>query len=302
MGELKSPQRLAALVGRAIAAEAYASARGIPGHRFGVYGRALGARLIAAGAVRAGASFMLTPVNSVRYWEFEFADRHLRDSRGEALDVSSPRLLSLYLAHRGRFDRITMANPDAADLAATESIVQGAGLRHIVTRRVNAIEASTSGSWDAIWSISVVEHIRGRAGDSTAVAAMYAALRPGGVLILTVPVDRQHWDEYRSGDVYGLGADERAGEYFFQRYYDRDSLRDRVVAAIGAEPIATEWFGETTRGVFRDYERRWQASGMAETVGDPAFIARHFRRYDRWETMPGAGVCGLVFQPTEDVS
>lgn len=288
--------RIASLVARALVAEAEATVRSLPGHRFGVFGRALGARLMASGATRTGASLLLSPVSSVRYWEFDFADRHLRPNGKMALDVSSPRLLALYLAHRRRYEHVTMANPDADDLVVTDAILRASGEKRVVTLQTEAIQASGSRAWDAVWSISVVEHIGGDAGDSEAVGAMYRALRPGGMLVITVPVDRQHWEEYRGHDAYGHGADLGAHGYFFQRYYDMASIEDRLVKAIGAEPVATEWFGEIERGVFAKYERRWIERGLSEAVSDPSFIARHFRTFASWEDMPGMGVCGLAFR------
>lgn len=277
-------------------AEGQALIRGLPGHRFGVFGRGVGARLIAAGQLRAGGSLLLSPVSSVRYWEFDFADRQLARGGYSALDISSPRLLALYLTHRGRFKHVVMANPDPEDLTATTSIIGAIGLEGIVTLRASAVEASASGLWDAVWSISVVEHIAGDSGDSMAVSAMFRSLRPGGVLVLTVPVDRRHWDEYRSDDVYGLGADPSRDGYFFQRYYDAQSIEHRLIDGVGCRPDTQEWFGETSPGVFAAYERRWMERGLGETVGDPAFIASNFRSYGGWAEMPGMGVCGMTFR------
>ena len=288
------------LAARAATAEVEATARGVPGHRFGRYGRALGARLIRSGARRRGASLVLTPVNSVRYWEFDFVERHLPIGGRAALDVSSPRLLSLYLAERRRFERITIANPDSSDLAATLDIINTLRLPGIEVVEADAVQATSHvGSVDATWSISVVEHIAGDDGDSGAVGAMYAALAPGGTMVITVPVDRTAWDEYRDHDAYGL-APEESDQYFFQRYYDDAAVRRRLIDAVGTVPSAVEWFGERARGVFAAYEKEWMARGHAATVRDPAFVSKEFRRYPSWSAMPGMGVCGMAFRKQRD--
>ncbi len=74
---LPNPISLVRWFGAAALAELQSWFSGIPGHRFGLFGRAIGVRAILAGELVQGAALVLTPVNSVRYWEFDFADRHL---------------------------------------------------------------------------------------------------------------------------------------------------------------------------------------------------------------------------------
>lgn len=283
---------------RAAVADIVGWARGMPGHRFGLFGRAVGARLVSAGEARRGASLLLTPVNSVRYWEFDFADRHLPRSGEVGLDLSSPRLLSLYLAHRARFERITVLNPDSDDIMETRRIADVCGLGRLATHAGDA--AGLDGDvtrYTAAWSISVIEHIDGPSGDTLAVTAMFNALRPGGILVLTVPVDREFRIENRGADVYRLGrAAAEDGSYFFQRWYDAPAIESRIIAALGVRPTVVEWFGERRPGTFHAYEQDWLRRGHGATVADPFFIATEFRRYDRWEDMPGMGICGLVFE------
>lgn len=238
---------------------------------------------------------MLTPVNSVRYWEFDFADRHLAGARGRGLDVSSPRLLSFYFAHRRRFAQIEISNPDRDDTRVTRQLADACGLRNISTRVENAVEATSTSKFEAIWTISVLEHIP-LDGDTAAVRSMFQALLPGGTLIITVPVDRIAWDEFRRRDTYSLAPDpEPDGTYFFQRYYDPASIRRRLIDAVGIEPDVVEWFGEVRPGRFRAYERRWRRLGFGATVADPSFVSRNFKHYVAWSDMPGAGVCGMRF-------
>lgn len=292
-----SPLSLIRLGAEATIAEADGWIHGLPGHRFGAFGRALGVRAMTQGELVEGASLVLTPVNSVRYWEFDFVDRVLQQAGGVALDVSSPRLLSFYLAHRARFDRIDMANPDAKDLRVTGDLARGSGLSRVNCLEADALEASRGQPrYSAVWSISVVEHIPGDRGDSDAVRAMFDSLLPGGVLVITVPVDREAWDEYRTTDTYSLGASGGDGRYFFQRFYDAGTLADRIIGPIGVPPQRVDWFGERTRGTFAAYVERWLDRGFAETVSDPSFVARNFRPFSSYQEMPGMGVCGLAFQ------
>ena len=54
---------------------------------------------------------------------------------------------------------------------------------------------------------------------------MYAALAPGGTLVVTTMVDRHPWDEYRREDVYALGIAHSSNGTFIQRRYDRSEER-----------------------------------------------------------------------------
>jgi len=280
----------------ALEADAEGWARRIPGRRFSNFGRVLGAKLARAGHARLSIDLMLTPVSSVRYWEFDFADRHLPQRGGAALDVSSPRLLALYLASRRRFEKIVVANPDPSDLAQTAAIARTCGINGITTRAADAVGAADDELLDAVWTISVIEHIPGD-GDSDATRALARSLSPGGVLVITVPTDRTSWTEYRDEDVYGLGlTPERNGQYFFQRWYDLGAIERRIVDAVGYTPVAVEWFGERKPGTFARYIEHWMKSGPSATVRDPAFISREFRSFARWDDMPGMGICGLAFR------
>jgi SAM-dependent methyltransferase len=151
--------------------------------------------------------------------------------------------------------------------------------------------------YDAIWSLSVVEHIADEHGeDREAVKRMWRALRPGGRLILTVPTDKQAWDEYRDRDHYGTQQLANAeGAHFFQRFYDAEAIRARICAAIGQAPAAMEWFGEKTPGHFHAYVARWLQAGQRATLRDPLDVAMNYRTYAQFADMPGAGVCGLLF-------
>jgi SAM-dependent methyltransferase len=83
-------------------------------------------------------------------------------------------------------------------------------------------------TFDAVGSFDVLEHI---ADDAEALAAMARALRPGGILLLTVPQHRWLWSD----------ADDSAGHV---RRYRRGELVERVAAA-GFEPLRCTSFVTT---------------------------------------------------------
>lgn len=301
---------------RGKAALRYAERRRAPGAAFGRFGRRVGWRLLLRGS-RKGLGYLLTPVNIVRYFEFPFAWSHLPRPPGRArwrarrevrrlpapgkwLDVGSPRLFSLYVASRRPSVSVTMMNPSASDISATERIVAALGFGNIVTERAGAdAVAGREARYDCIWAISVVEHISGEYDDTDAVRGMYDSLREGGRLILTVPVARSFAEEFRDRDRYGLGQPREDGLYFFQRTYDMEAVRNRLIAPTGERPAVVRWFGEKSPGRYAAYVRRWTREGHACTVEDPREIADHYREFPSWEEMPGMGVCGIVIEKTK---
>ena len=283
------------LLARAVLAALHSRRREGPGGAFADFGRAVGLRLLLRGH-GTGAGLLLRPVESVRYFEFPFALRCCPGAPGRCLDVSSPRLFSLYVAHMRPGTIIRMINPDGRDIATTARVARALGLANVQLDvcGVDAVAEERS-RYDCIWSLSVVEHIAGAYQDGEAVRWMYDALAEGGRLILTVPVDRTFREEYRETSDYGTQPAVH-GRYFFQRLYDRAAIWERIVGRIGRDPDVVAWFGERTPGHFADYERRWMRQGFFATVDDPRDITDHYTTFPSWESMPGQGVCGLMFE------
>lgn len=293
---VKSVTKRIAQLYHGLAAGRKGSAGGIPGMRFDAFGRRLGLRMLARGHL-AGWRYLVNPVSIVRYWEFDFAERHVPRSALRALDVSSPRLFALGIAESRPDLSIDLFNPDASDTRL--SIDAARILRQTrVHPRVGDVEAVPSArTYDVAWSLSVVEHISGADGDSDAVRRLASSLCGGASLIVTVPVDRRYRLEFRENDPYGTQAQAPDGSFFFQRWYDQRALEERL---IGASPElklqSMEFFGEIEPGHFDAYEREWLRVGLDRTVMDPIEILENFVPYQSWDEMPGMGVCGLHFR------
>ncbi len=278
--------------------------QGLPGHRYFGFGRKLGWRLLRRGDPL-GWMTVLVPVSSTRYFEFDFAERALPSQWQSALDVGSPWLFTLHIARRFPARAMLYANPDSreADQLSRAMAAMPPPLAGIVptTQGVEALAANDR-QFDVVWSLSVLEHIdRDGLDDCRAVELLYARVRPGGCLILTVPTDRRAWREMRAADPYGtqpLEVDPASGrrEYFFQRFYTEASLRERIIGAIGVEPVVLAWYGETEPGRFMAYVDQWLKRGHVGQLDDPREFARHYRVYPNWNAMPGVGVCGMVFE------
>lgn len=275
----------------------YAAKHNILGLEFAKYGRRLGLRLLRK-RLPASRGYLLTPVSITRYFEFDFALNSLPAHHGRCLDISSPRLFSYYTVEKKLVDSVSVLNPDTQDAKLTDEIAKGLSMDKISVRCADVKDIINDAEiYDCIWSISVIEHISGDYDDSYAIQVMYNALKKGGHLILTFPVDRQFWEEYRDGqDPYGTQEKSDGGSYFFQRFYDPGSIQLRLLQPIGVSPLNMRWFGENAPGHFQKYIQRWIKDGIQCTVEDPREIADHYKEYDTWEEMPGVGVCGLLIQ------
>ena len=274
----------------------------IPGLEFDSFGRRFGLRLISRGQVELGASYFLNPVSIVRYFEFPFVARSIPANARICADVSSPRLFSLFWAARHPDVTIQMLNPDRRDLADTRRMAASAGIRLTLLDSDARILKDRPETYDSIWSISVLEHVHGDYDDRDAIAWLYSALRPGGVLVVTVTTDRVFWDEYRESDPYGLDRTD-AGRVFFQRWYDLTSIRERLLDPLPGAAALLSYFGETRPGAYKAYEAEWLRRGLRRSVDDPHEIAMNFREYPDWEAMPGAGVCGIrIVKPNQEDS
>jgi len=288
------------LLRRSLAARASAQRARIPGLEFDRFGRGLGLRLIANGYVTIGAQYLLNPVSIVRYFEFPFSAESIPATARDCLDISSPRLFSLYWSSRHPGASVEMINPDPVDLDETRLIAKVGGIRIKYSNSDLRVLQERKDRYDAIWAISVLEHVHGSYDDRDSIAWIYSALRPGGVIVVTTPIDRQPWDEYREIDPYGLDKPD-SGPVFFQRWYDLRSIHQRLLDPLRGASFDLAFFGETEPGMFRAYEAEWMRLGLRRSVDDPREIADHYREYASWEDMPGAGVCGIrIVKPHQD--
>ena len=273
-------------------------ATGIPFNRFG---RRHGWKMILH-FMREGINYLIDPVSSTRYFEFPFALSSLPPNPNRCLDVSSPSVFSFYVSQKIHPTSIWMINPDPKDIQLSAKVVKRLKISNIRTDCLGVdILENTQESFDCIWAISVVEHISGKYDDRYAVKLMFNALDVGGHLILTIPVDRKFWTEYRTQEFYSKSNSQQDPRgYFFQRYYDKAAIWERIISTIGLEPSSVRWFGEKEMGHFVEYEQRWLNEGLYCTVDDPLDMVENYQEYPSWELMPGKGVCGLLFIKPRD--
>ena len=273
-----------------------ATAIGTPGMRFHLEALSAAIRLVThgRGLLAQAGRLALYPMDSTRYFEFDWVwSRLQRLSVKNYLDVSSPRLLPLSYVRRSGVARAWFVNPDKADLEMTKRWAGALSLSGRCSFSDDPIESSRLDDrrFDAITSVSVFEHI---ANEGPALARIRTLLAPGGTLLMTLPCTAAGYDQFRDFDEYNLGKPDGEGRYFFQRFYDAASLRDRVFSILG-EPRQMTVYGESEPGFFgRNAQQKMR--GLPYPFWREGYMmGRHFRTFPSIDALPGEGVVALEF-------
>ena len=241
---------------------------------------------------------LLNPVSLFRYLEFDFCARAAENLTLQwVLDVSSPRLFSAYMIARNPGMKIRIINPDPSDIAETKNLF---GRWRVLTPSVEIQCQYASDindepeSFDLVYSISVVEHVLDDQ-ERDFLLSLWNLVKPGGSLVLTVPVAAQHQEEYRRSDTYSLGYPRNSrGDVFFQRCYSASSLRSRIFGALNRVPTEVEVWG-TSKWYYEDYVHRWRRCGLGETCKDAYYVSKYVKRFTQIDSLPERGICCMAF-------
>jgi SAM-dependent methyltransferase len=271
----------------------------LPGLRFGIDSALLGVRSLLGnnGNVSYAEIYRMLfwPVESTRYFEFEMAWRFLAHAPiGRYLDVSSPRLFPLALLARRKDATAELINPDRKDLQVTASLIQRCGLERRCKASSCLLEEApfAPASFDAITSISVVEHIP---QDQKAVAGMWELLKPGGKLVLSMPCAARAEEQYVDVDHFNLQVPDKDGFFFLQYVYDEPLLQERFYSILG-RPAKFAVYGEKNPGSLqRGLLKKW-SGGKYPKWKEPYLMAREFQRYASPQDLPGEGVIVMEFE------
>lgn len=275
-----------------------------PYFEFDSFGRKLGFSLLGRGKISGagmGLSLILNPVSSVRYFEFDFVKKNLGGNPNglTILDVSSPYLFGIYTAINYPATKYLYVNADVAEIRNLHKLARLIGLAAPTYQAMegNAVKLSYSeGYFDAVISISVIEHVNGL-DDGKAMAEMWRVLKVGGTLNLTFMVAKNYEEEFRKESQYNLPVAQSGGEYFFQRFYDKESVRRRLLDSIhNFEIIDQKIWGEKENGFFKAYEKRWMSDGLSETVKDPAYMHQYFDAYEDFDGLKGIGIMCIALR------
>jgi SAM-dependent methyltransferase len=186
------------------------------------YSVRLGVRGLRRGPLAAALWRIWMPLDVDRVVELPWvAEQLLRARPRRVLDIASPKLLACWLADRGGVGEVVATDVWAREVEDWRGLAGGIGGLRLEAADATALPYE-DGGFDAVYSASVLEHIRDD-GDVTAAHEIARVLRPGGIAAITVPYGPAHRDEYVEHDLYGEHFTGRP--LFFQRHYDADSVR-----------------------------------------------------------------------------
>jgi hypothetical protein len=183
-------------------------------------------RLLQLGIKKTGGK-ILAPINSpTRYPEFSAALRLLTGRSTECtLDVGSPKM----------FVHLLRDQLDPKELWSIDQFAPEIGeVRALLGNRKNFFSEACDvkdftqrkqfqGYFDLVTSISVIEHVEPEVGgDCIAIEGLAKCIKPGGALLLSVPVASHARPVYLSQSEYGREL--VGGRVFFERLYDTPTL------------------------------------------------------------------------------
>lgn len=195
-----------------------------------------------------GLKRIILPSNYWRTAEFAYAWSRVRTvAPKNAFDLGSPKDLAAFIASDDEVEVVAAdILPETIDLSKRYARAmgiegRGAGRVHSETADGRNLTYATS-SFDVAFSVSVLEHIPD-GGDSLAMRELARIVRPGGRVVITVPYDTKYRETFVDGDVYERKSN--VGErVFFERHYDEESLRSRLLETPGLRVIDLQIWGE----------------------------------------------------------
>lgn len=168
-------------------------------------------------------------MNYARQMEIPLTDEMLKPQPRESiLDVSSPKLLSLYYADNG----IDVVAGDLEDYFVSDMRNLKIGLRENANLSTSVFDATEripypDSSFDKAFSISVLEHIPSN-GDIKALQEISRVLKINGRLAITLPAFKTYVEEWTTSDFYWKSIADNQGRTFFQRRYDQKRLQELI--------------------------------------------------------------------------
>lgn len=121
---------------------------------------------------------------------------------------SGPGVITFALA--GKFPHADVTGADVADdaLAASRSIAKRAGLTRVHFQKADLRDLPWQGHFDLVTCVDILEHIE---DDRRALAGLFRALRPGGILVLHVPSLYRRYPVFRKAMNFDVPTHVRPG-------------------------------------------------------------------------------------------
>ena len=178
------------------------------------------------------------PINSyTRFPEYFFIKREIErrvagGQRLQVLDVGSPKLLGLMLAAKWNVEvqltDITPLNLDEYKVMWAAIRERAKGDAEFSKQDARRMEFGND-TFDIAYSMSVLEHIEGTDGDVQGMRELIRVTKPGGLIIVSVPLGNTYVEQRRHG-LRTASVRTNGGElHFFQRIYSPAESTNRLL-------------------------------------------------------------------------
>lgn len=237
---------------------------------------------------------LVAPLDSVRYFEFDFMwNAAKRIKIRSYLDISSPRMLPLMITDREKCLEADLINPDNKDLTATISLAKSFGVADRCRFHSCLIEEASlqPESFDLITSMSVIEHIP---DDKAAIKKMWDLLKPGGVLLISIPCAANASEEYTNLNDYELIDTDENGFVFWQRYYDEGLIQQSIYSITG-QPRRIRIYAEKEAGSYNRNVTQKRSDPYYPYWREPLMMGMQYEFRNRLADLPGMGVIAMEF-------
>jgi hypothetical protein len=234
---------------------------------------------------RAIARAMDQTISPISFLEFDFAWKAVNSHEPirAYLDCSSPWLFPAMLLARRLCHSAAVLNSNARELEVIERLARESrhGRVKPVLKGFNEVYL-VGESFDLVTSLSWVART---ADDVGTVKLLWNALKPGGMLLLSLPCGSR-----RTG--HSLGSYALANE---ARTYDESMLEDRVFASIG-QPRRAVVYGESQAPIGRATH---PGTNGGVSVNRYIDMGRRWRIYPAVSSLPGEGIIAMKFVKPE---
>ncbi|MEA5509373.1 class I SAM-dependent methyltransferase [Crocosphaera sp. UHCC 0190] len=167
------------------------------------------------------------PMNYVRIIELPLTWYLLEpDQKHKILDISSPKLLSLFLS-ANNYNNLTIS--DISDYFVKD--FEKYAKKFAISPEIAVFDAKSipypENTFDRVFSVSVLEHVPDT-GDMEIVKDVARVLKPGGIFVITLPAYENYLEEWlKNTKISWPTVTNSQGESFFQRRYDETAIEKR---------------------------------------------------------------------------
>lgn len=169
---------------------------------------------------------------------FSWIDAYVTDNRllsARILDVGSPKLFGFYLADRLPVSLLcTDISPRNIDEYRVMWKALAPGSRGSIEFKLEDVRSLhlEPEAFDVVYSMSVIEHVDGKEADGKALEEMLRVLKPGGLLVFSVPIGPHYQEQKRPLTGADHVSDTGDRDMFFQRVYTRESVGERLLSRL----------------------------------------------------------------------